>query len=132
MNPRHLEVFDILHPRFLLVVERKAYDIEAFCMIFVVGSHHVRHFGLAGSAPRSPEVNEHPFALAYILAQLVHVTVYVSFFQIRELLSDEGILLLVSRFLLGKLLQLGLYEWMVCPSGFQVEDAVKFFLSEKL
>ena len=101
-------------------------------MVFLVGSHHVGHLRLAGSAPGSPEVYEHPFALAHILAQFVHVAVGISLFQIGELLANKGILLLVLCFHLSPQLNLLLHEWMTGPDGLCGDDAVELLLTEHL
>ena len=61
-------------------------------MIFVVVGLHVGHFHHAGSAPRSPEVDEHIVALADIFAQFVRLAVDIVFFEVDELCADDGVL----------------------------------------
>ena len=112
VRPRHLQLGNVLHPRFLLIVEREPHNIKALVVIFLVGCHHIRHLSLARSAPRSPEVHEHPFALAHILAQLVHLAVRISLLQIDELLTHEGLLLLFQTLLIGSNIQLALHDGM--------------------
>ena len=90
MDPRHFPIGDGFHPGFLFLVERNTHDLEALVVILLVSRDNVGHFGLAGTAPGGPEVDQDPLALSHILAQLVQFPVGTGLLQVHELLADKG------------------------------------------
>ena len=113
--PRHLQVVDGLEPGVALRVEGDAHDVEALVVIFGVGGLHVGHLGTAGTAPRSPEVEQHILALADILGELVHLAVLVGHLEVGELTSY--LLALGGLLLLEHALHRGVVQELVAGRG---------------
>ena len=90
LQPRHFQLLDGLDPCLLLLVEGDADDFEALGVVLLVGFQHVGHLGATGTAPRGPEVYEHPLALAHEVADAVHLAVGIGHLEVGVLLADEG------------------------------------------
>ena len=101
-------------------------------MILLVSLYHVRHLSATRPTPRSPEVNQHPFSFAHILAQLVHVAVGIGLLQVGKLLTDIGSLLSSVGLLKLVLLDSALHSGMVSPNRLGSHHLLQLLQSEFL
>ena len=88
------QVASVLEFRFFFtILDLPAFDLKALGrMVALIGFHHIGHLLTAGTAPGSPEVNEHIVALASPLAEFHRLSAHVLHFQICEHQSGATLL----------------------------------------
>ena len=93
LRPGDAKVLDTLCPGFLAVVEGDADHFEAFVLVLLVVSLHIRHLSAAGTAPACPEVNEDVLALAHVVGEVALLVVEVLTHEIYDSRTGQLVLL---------------------------------------